>query len=179
MKVGSSACTLKCPAATDIPGYFALIRDNRWDEAAERIMQVNPFPVVTSRVCAHFCQSGCRRCVVDEGVLISGVERALGDYILDNAERFYKAPETETGRHVAIVGSGPSGLSAAYYLRKAGNKVTVFDSKDEPGGMLMYAIPAYRLPKDIVRRIIRALEGMGIEFKANTRIGQRLYRGST
>jgi len=172
MKVGSSACTLKCPAATDIPGYFALIRDNRWDEAAERIMQVNPFPVVTSRVCAHFCQSGCRRCAVDEGVLISGVERALGDYILEHAGRFYKAPEKETGRHVAIVGSGPAGLSAAFYLRKAGNKVTVFDMKDEPGGMLMYAIPAYRLPKDIVRKVIKALEGMGIEFKTNTRIGQ-------
>jgi len=172
IKVGSSSCTLKCPAQTDIPGYFALIRDGRWAEAAERIMQVNPIPVVTSRVCAHFCQEGCRRCQVDEGVLISGVERALGDYILDNPERFYKAPETETGRHVAIVGSGPSGLAAAFYLRKAGNKVTVFDVKDEAGGMLMYAIPAYRLPKDTVRRIIKAFEGMGIVFKTNTRIGE-------
>lgn len=172
MKVGNSACTLKCPAMTDIPGYFALIRDNKWDEAAERIMEVNPIPVVTSRVCAHFCQQNCRRCAVDQGVLISGVERALGDYILENADRFYKAPEKESGKHVAIVGSGPAGLSAAYYLRKAGNKVTVFDAKEEPGGMLMYAIPAYRLPKDLVRKVIEAFKNMGIEFKTNTRIGQ-------
>lgn len=172
MKVGNSACTLKCPAMTDIPGYFALIRDNKWDEAAERIMEVNPIPVVTSRVCAHFCQQNCRRCAVDQGVLVSGVERALGDYILENADRFYKAPEKESGKHVAIVGSGPAGLSAAYYLRKAGNKVTVFDAKEEPGGMLMYAIPAYRLPKDLVRKVIEAFKNMGIEFKTNTRIGQ-------
>ena len=166
-----SPCTAECPAGTDIPGYFAKLREGDWDAAAEIIMRVNPIPAVTGRVCAHLCQTACNRCQTDEGVMTSGVERALGDYILDNSSKFYAAPEKETGKSAAIIGSGPSGLAAAFYLRRAGNKVTVYDRKEEAGGMLMYAIPAYRLPKDIVRKIIKALEGMGIEFKIGVNIG--------
>jgi NADPH-dependent glutamate synthase beta subunit-like oxidoreductase len=134
-------------------------------------MKVNPMPFITGRVCAHFCQDKCNRRNTDESVGINSVERTLGDYILENSDKFYPAPSVETGKSMAIIGSGPSGLSAAYYLRKAGNKVTVYDTKEEAGGMLMYAIPAYRLPKDIVRRFIKVLEKMGIEFKLNTRVG--------
>jgi len=172
VKTHASPCTQECPAGTDIPAYFAQLRAGNWDEAARIIMKVNPMPFVTGRVCAHFCQNKCNRCKTDESVGISSVERTLGDYILDNAAKFYKVPEKETGKSVAIIGSGPSGLSAAFYLRKAGNKVTVYDSKEEAGGMLMYAIPAYRLPKDIVRRFIKVLEGMGVQFVLNTTIGK-------
>ncbi|SHH62890.1 NADPH-dependent glutamate synthase beta chain [Sporobacter termitidis DSM 10068] len=171
-KVCATPCTQKCPAGTDIPGYFEQLRAGSWDEAAEIILQVNPLPMLTGRVCAHFCQTGCNRNATDESVYIHGVERALGDYILENSDRFYAPPAAETGKSVAIVGSGPAGLSAAYYLRKAGSKVTVLDSKEEAGGMLMYAIPAYRLPKDIVRKYIRALEKMGVVFKLSTKVGE-------
>jgi len=167
-----SPCTSECPAGTNIPDYLAKIRADDWDGAAEIIMQANPIPMITGRVCAHFCQTACNRHQTDEGVLTGGVERALGDYILDNSAKFYSAPAKETGKSVAIVGSGPSGLSAAYFLRRAGNKVTVFESKEEAGGMLMYAIPAYRLPKDIVRKLTKALEGMGVEFKVGVSLGK-------
>jgi NADPH-dependent glutamate synthase beta subunit-like oxidoreductase len=110
-------------------------------------------------------------------VCISGVERALGDYILDNSDRFYLAPDSLSGKSVAVVGAGPAGLSAAYYLRRSGCDVTVIDSMGEPGGMLMYAIPAYRLPKDAVRRFTRALENMGIAFKLNVRVGRDVAPG--
>jgi NADPH-dependent glutamate synthase beta subunit-like oxidoreductase/CO/xanthine dehydrogenase FAD-binding subunit len=170
-KTHVTPCTEECPAGTDIPAYFAQIRSGNWDEAARIIMRVNPMPFVTGRICAHFCQNGCNRCQTDESVSISGVERKLGDYILENSGKFYAPPVKETGKSVAIVGAGPAGLSAAFYLRQAGNKVTVYETKSEAGGMLMYSIPAYRLPKDIVRHFIKALEAMGITFVVNTKIG--------
>jgi NADPH-dependent glutamate synthase beta subunit-like oxidoreductase len=170
-KVCATPCTQKCPGATDIPGYFEQLRAGNWDEAARIIMQVNPMPMLTGRVCAHPCQTGCNRNATDESVSVHAVERTLGDYILENSDKFFAPPATETGKSVAIVGSGPAGLSAAYYLRKAGSKVTVIDSKPEAGGMSMYAIPAYRLPKDIVRSYIKVLEKMGIVFKLNTKVG--------
>ena len=164
-RLGSPPCKSECPAGTDIPGYLEEIRNGDWDKAAEIFMNVHPIPMITGRVCAHFCQAACNRHQTDEGVLTGGIERTLGDYILDNSAKFYAPPKKETGKSVAIIGSGPSGLAAAFFLRRAGNKVTVFDRMEEAGGMLMYAIPAYRLPKDIVRRLIKALEAMGINFK--------------
>ena len=166
-----SPCSEECPAGTDIPGYLEKMRGGDWDGAAEIIMRVNPFPMITGRVCAHVCQTKCNRNQTDEAVLSGGVERALGDYIMENSKKFYPAPAVENGKNAAVVGSGPSGLSAAYFLRKAGNKVVVYDRKEEAGGMLMYAIPAYRLPKDIVRKYTKILEGMGIEFRLGVNIG--------
>ncbi|NLM52981.1 MAG: FAD-dependent oxidoreductase [Firmicutes bacterium] len=172
METETRPCTMECPAKTDIPAYMAQLRDGNWDEAAHILMQVNPMPAITGRVCAHFCQTGCNRAYEDESVSVRAVERTLGDYILENSHKFYAPPKEETGKSVAVIGSGPAGLSAAYYLRKAGHKVTVYDSKEEAGGMLMYAIPAYRLPKDIVRKFTKALENMGIKFVLNTKVGE-------
>ncbi|MDR0491229.1 MAG: FAD binding domain-containing protein [Oscillospiraceae bacterium] len=171
MRCHASPCMSECPAGTDIPGYFEKLRSGDWDAAADIIMRVNPFPAITGRVCAHFCQNACNRRQTDEGLQIGGVERALGDYILNNYARFYKPPEKETGKTVAIVGSGPAGLAAAFFLRRVGNSVTVFDSKEEAGGMLMYAIPAYRLPRDLVRKSVKALEGTGVIFKQGASAG--------
>ena len=171
-KLGQSPCEQACPGGTDIPGYFEALRRGDPDEAARIIMEVNPMPAITARVCAHFCQTRCNRCATDESVLISGVERVNGDYIFENADKFYPPPARETGKSVAVVGSGPAGLSAAYYLRRAGNRVTVYDSKPKAGGMLRYAIPAYRLPKDIVRKFVKILENMGIEFRLGVKIGE-------
>jgi NADPH-dependent glutamate synthase beta subunit-like oxidoreductase len=167
-------CSKECPAGTDIPTYFEQIRKGDWDAAAKTILKVNPLPMITGRICAHPCQSGCNRNETDESVSINCVERTLGDYILENSDKFYAPPATETGKSVAIVGSGPASLTAAYYLRKAGNKVTIYDEKEEAGGMLMYAIPAYRLPKDLVRKVIGIYKKMGIDFKLSTKVGEKV-----
>ncbi|MCL2391185.1 MAG: FAD-dependent oxidoreductase [Oscillospiraceae bacterium] len=163
-RCADTPCMSQCPAGTNIPAYLEEIRKDNWDKAAEIFLSAHPFPMITGRVCAHFCQSACNRHQTDEGVLTGGVERALGDYILENSDKFYKKPTKETNKSVAVVGSGPAGLTAAYFLRRAGNKVTVYERMDCAGGMLRYAIPAYRLPKDIVEKIISILENMGIEF---------------
>jgi len=172
MRPHASPCSKECPAHTDIPRYMEQLRAGDTESAARTIMEANPMPMITSRVCAHFCQEKCNRARYDENVSIGSVERFVGDYVLEHSEKFYAKPKTSTGRSVAVVGSGPSGLSAAYFLARAGNAVTVYDQKEEAGGMLMYAIPAYRLPKDIVRRFVAALKGMGINFELGKNVGR-------
>lgn len=172
MKVHITPCSVQCPANTDIPAYMERLRQGDVEGAAHILMEANPIPMITSRVCAHTCQEQCNRCGSDESVSIHGVERYVGDYILEHPDTFYRAPETETGHKVALVGAGPAGLSAAYYLRKAGHDVTVFDKMEEPGGMLTYAIPNYRLPKSYVKQVAAAYEKMGIRFRLGCCLGE-------
>ena len=172
MKVHTTPCSVQCPANTDIPAYMERLRQGDVEGAAHILMEANPIPMITSRVCAHTCQEQCNRCGSDESVSIHGVERYVGDYILEHPDTFYRAPETETGHKVALVGAGPAGLSAAYYLRKAGHDVTVFDKMEEPGGMLTYAIPNYRLPKSYVKQVAAAYEKMGIRFGLGCCLGE-------
>ena len=172
MKVHTTPCSVQCPANTDIPAYMERLRKGDVEGAAHILMEANPIPMITSRVCAHTCQEQCNRCGSDESVSIHGVERYVGDYILEHPDTFYRAPETETGHKVALVGAGPAGLSAAYYLRKAGHDVTVFDKMEEPGGMLTYAIPNYRLPKSYVKQVAAAYEKMGIRFRLGCCLGE-------
>lgn len=172
MKVHTTPCSVQCPANTDIPAYMERLREGDVEGAAHILMEANPIPMITSRVCAHTCQEQCNRCGSDESVSIHGVERYVGDYILEHPDTFYRAPETETGHKVALVGAGPAGLSAAYYLRKAGHDVTVFDKMEEPGGMLTYAIPNYRLPKSYVKQVAAAYEKMGIRFRLGCCLGE-------
>jgi NADPH-dependent glutamate synthase beta subunit-like oxidoreductase len=172
LRPSPAPCSAACPAGTDIPAYLAALRAGDYDAAANEILRVNPLPMITSRVCAHFCQTSCNRGGDDESVMSSGTERVVGDYVREHADVFYAVPETETERSVAIVGAGPAGLSAAYYLRKAGVKVTVFDAKEKAGGMLRYAIPAYRLPRAIVDEFTSALERMGVEFRLGMKAGE-------
>ena len=177
MKVHTTPCSVKCPANTDIPAYMDRLREGDTEGAARILMEANPIPMITSRVCAHTCQEQCNRCDFDESVSIHGVERYVGDYILEHADLFYRAPEAETGHKVALVGAGPAGLSAAYYLRKAGHDVTVFDKMEEPGGMLTYAIPNYRLPKSYVKQVAAAYEKMGIHFRMGCCLGEDVQAG--
>lgn len=172
MSTGKTPCSAECPAGTDIPAYMAQIRKGNWEEAARIIMQYNPLPMLTSRVCPHTCQNKCNQCRHGDPVSIHSVERTLGDWILEHAKMCYPAPEKETGKKVGIVGGGPAGLTAAYYLRRAGHKVTVYDKMPEAGGVLMYGIPEYRLPKHYVRDTVKAIAGMGVDFVMETTVGK-------
>ena len=147
-------------------------REGKWDEAAEIIMRYNPMPMMTSRICPHPCQDDCNQCTYGDSVNVHGVERSLGDYILEHADRYYCAPERETGKRAAIIGAGPGGLSAAYYLRKAGHSVVVYDRMEKAGGVLRYGIPHYRLPKDMVDAYVNALSAMGVNFRLGVQVGQ-------
>lgn len=174
MKAGITPCTAECPANTDIPAYMACYRAGNMEGAARILMQANPLPMMTSRVCAHTCQVKCNRCSSDEAVAIHSVERVVGDYIMEHLEHFYRAPEHETGKRIALIGAGPAGLTAAYYLRQAGHSVKVYEAQEEPGGCLMYAIPNFRLPKTYVRTVIKALEHMGVRFVCGAKLGENV-----
>lgn len=165
-------CAGGCPAATDIPGYLAAMKAGNTDAAARRLLDFNPMPAITGRVCPTFCEPECNRGAYDEPVAVRCIERALGDYILDKPAEFFAVPGKESGKSVAIIGSGPAGLAAAYYSRKAGHRVTVFEKLAQAGGMLEHAIPPYRLPKDVVSRQIAALRDMGIGFQVNATVGR-------
>ena len=182
MKVASPVgCSGGCPNNTDIGAYMEKLRAGDWAAAAEIFYRVNPMPTITSRVCAHLCENHCNRMTVmatqdaseaDDCVSIHTVERALGDYAMQHKDVYYKAPESETGVNVAVVGAGPAGLTAAYYLRKAGHSVTVYEKMEKAGGMLQYAIPNYRLPKHYVDEVAAAIEGMGVKFEFGKELGR-------
>jgi NADPH-dependent glutamate synthase beta subunit-like oxidoreductase len=164
---GERPCASHCPAHADIPGYLRQVRNKNLPEAARILLKHNPFPAITGRVCPVFCEPHCNRSEFDDAVAIHSIERSVGDYILRNPAEYFAPPSVETGKNVAIVGSGPAGLAAAFYLRKSGHRVTVYERLPEPGGMLLYSIPPYRLPKDVVSSQIQALKGMGIRFELN------------
>ena len=165
-------CMNSCPAKTNIPEYLDRLRDDDIDGAARVIMRVNPFPALTARVCAHVCHEGCNHEKHNEHVAIGNLERYVGDYILNNSDRFYTAPTLSSGKKIGIIGAGAAGLSAAYYLRKEGHSVVVYDRMELAGGMLQYAIPAYRLPKSYVQDTVEALKKMGVEFILKTELGK-------
>lgn len=170
-KVSVTPCTGKCPAHTDISAYMEKLREGDMDAAARILMEVNPMPAITSRVCAHFCMEDCNRGQYDESLNVGAVERTIGDYILDHSDRFMTAPGKENGKKIAIIGSGPAGLTTAFYLRQAGYAVTIYERQEEAGGCLTYAIPAYRLPKEVVRRFVSALEKMGVAIRCKINVG--------
>ena len=166
------ACTQGCPAHVAIPSCMARIRAGDMRGAAEIVLGCNPMPAITGRVCPHYCERSCNRCDFDEPVSIRQVERTLGDWVLDHAAELYVAPRKRSGKSVAIVGAGPAGLSAAYYLRAAGHAVTVLDAQAEAGGMLAAGIPAYRLPTEVLRRQVEAYHRMGIQFRLGRPVGE-------
>jgi NADPH-dependent glutamate synthase beta subunit-like oxidoreductase len=167
-------CASSCPAKTAIPSYLSKVRKGDFAEAAGILMEYNPLAAVTGRVCPVFCEPACNRNEFDDAVAIQCIERGVGDYALENARRYYAPPATETGKKVAIVGSGPAGLAAAYYLRTSGHHVTVYERQAEAGGMLRYSIPPYRLPKNVVAKLIQALKGMGITFEIGKDVGKAI-----
>jgi NADPH-dependent glutamate synthase beta subunit-like oxidoreductase/CO/xanthine dehydrogenase FAD-binding subunit len=170
--VAAYPCSSSCPAHTNIPSFLSRISNGNLMEAARILLDFNPIPAITGRVCPIFCEPECYRSEFDEPVATRCVERSLGDTILERMSEIFTPPKTRSGKSIAIIGSGPAGLAAAYYLRRSGHRVTVFEKLPEAGGMLLYSIPPYRLPKDVVRKQIQALKGMGIKFEVGVNVGK-------
>lgn len=165
-------CQNACPAGVDVPAYVSLISEGRYAEAIKVHRNRNPFVAVCSRVCFHPCEFKCRRSTLDEAVGIRGLKRFLSEQ-----EVVYQLPEIRESaknerRKIAIIGAGPAGLSCAYFLARLGYKPKVFEGENKPGGMLMWAIPDYRLPKEIVAREIRMIEQVGVEIETGKRLGR-------
>ncbi|HOA14719.1 MAG TPA: NADH-quinone oxidoreductase subunit NuoF [Bacillota bacterium] len=163
-------CKNSCPADVDVPRYVALIKQGRFDEAVALIRRTNPFPAICGRVCDHPCESHCRRRDTDEAIAIKSLKRFAADYEGAVPLEMDKLPST--GKKVAVVGAGPSGLTAAYYLAKAGHAVTVFEALPVAGGMMAVGIPTYRLPKGILQREIDNIKSLGVDIRLGVRIGK-------
>ncbi len=162
-------CEVSCPAHINIPGYIALTAQGRYDDAVELIRKDNPFPSACAYVCEHPCEETCRRTMVDDAVNIRGIKRFAVDHA-QGPRAVSQAPST--GKRVAVVGAGPSGLTAAYYLARMGHGVTVFEQYEKAGGMLRYGIPNYRLPKDILDAEIASIEAEGVEIRCGQKLGR-------
>lgn len=161
---GISRCELSCPAGENIRWTTYFIEKGRFDEALESIMMENPFPGVCGRVCFHPCEEKCARIPLDEGIATNALERAAFDYA---AHPSTPAKRPATGKSVAVVGSGPAGLTCAYYLALLGHRVTVFEAQPLAGGIPRMQIPEYRLPAAIVDREVRQVEALGVEIRVN------------
>ena len=164
-------CTLACPAGTDCQGYVGLIANGEYEKANELIKDKIPLPASIGRVCPHPCEDACRRGLVDEPISIMALKRFAADQDLLEEESYIPEIAEDTGKSVAIIGGGPMGLSAAYFLRQQGHDVTIFDAMPKLGGMLRYGIPEYRLPKEVLDNEIALIEAMGVEIVPNTKIG--------
>ncbi len=166
-------CVKACPAHIDIPEYLRLIAEKRYDEANAKVREKVPFPGILGRVCVHPCEEVCNRGEVNKPVSICALKR----YSADNEKGYWKKSslqEKDTEKKIAIIGAGPAGLTIAFYLRKKGHFVTIFEARNKPGGMMRYGIPTYRLPEDILDKEIEEILSIGIEFKPNVIIGKDL-----
>ncbi len=171
-KRGTSPCKAACPAHISVQGYVALTAQGKYREALKLIKEENPLPAICGRVCDHPCETDCMRGKLDEPVAIDSIKRFLADLDLSSETRFVPQIKEKRDEKVAIIGSGPAGLSCAYYLAIEGYRVTVFEKLPVLGGMLTVGIPSYRLPKNIIEAEIQVIRDMGVEFKTGVEIGK-------
>jgi NADH-quinone oxidoreductase subunit F len=172
-----SPCENSCPLHMNIPRFLSLLEDGRLADAFESVILDNPLPASTGRVCQHPCDNRCRRQTLDAPVNMREVHRFIADSVLlsddfeNIAVRFASRKMAPTGRSVAVVGAGPAGLTCAFYMALLGHEVTVFESREEAGGMLRYAIPEYRLPKRVLAREVELIARLGVKFVFGSTVG--------
>lgn len=171
-KQQTAPCKVECPAHVDVQGFVNLSAKGKFKEALQLIKQSNPFPSICGRVCHHPCELGCNRDQIDQPLAIRGIERYLGDLDLKASPRYLPKIQKRKKEKVAIIGSGPAGLSCAYYLALRGYRITIFEKAPVLGGMLSLGIPSYRLPKKIVESEIKLLREMGVSMKTRVEIGK-------
>ena len=162
-------CNAQCPAGEDIQGWLFHAESGHYEAAWRHLVRDNPFPAIMGRVCYHSCEGACNRGKIDSPVGINSVERFLGDEALKQGWRF-DAPPAGSGRHVLVVGAGPSGMSAAYQLRRLGHSVTVMEAGPLAGGMMRFGIPQYRLPRDVLDAEMQRIVDLGVNLKPNTKV---------
>ncbi len=172
MNCGVPFCQSGCPLGNIIPDFNDLVKDLNWEEALERLHSTNNFPEFTGRVCPAPCEASCVLGIIEPPVTIKLIERTIGDHGFKDGLINPEPPNVRTGKKVAVVGSGPAGLAAAQQLNRAGHSVTVFERDDEPGGLLMYGIPDFKLNKEVVRRRLRQMEDEGVIFKCSCFVGK-------
>jgi len=162
-------CNAGCPAGENIQGWLAHVQAGEHELAWRALVADNPFAAIHGRVCYHPCESVCNRANLDSAVSIHAVERSLGDLALERGWRFDR-PAVQTGRRVLVIGAGPSGLSAAYHLARRGHEVEIRDAGAEPGGMMRYGIPAYRMPRDVLSGELERIAALGVRMTSNHRV---------
>ena len=175
---GTSPCKTACPAHLAVQGYVKMAAEGRYQDALKLIKQDNPFPAVCGAVCNRRCEDACTRGTVDQPVAIDEIKKFIADLELKEENRFVPICEKDDGGmwgpdyRMAVIGSGPAGLSCAYYLRTRGYDVTVFEKDEKPGGMLLHGIPSFRLEKNVLEAEIDVLRTMGVEFRCGTEVGR-------
>jgi len=168
----AAPCESACPANVDIPGFIALVAEKRYAEALRLHRERNPFAAVCSRVCFHTCEDKCRRSTIDAPVAIRAIKRFMVDQEITLQVPEIREDPKNAKRKIAIIGAGPAGLTCAYFLARLGYRPEIFEAEQRPGGMLVQAIPAYRLPREVVAREVRMIEQMGVEIITGAALGR-------
>jgi len=146
----TAPCVIECPAHTDVQGYIYHIANGRNDEALQLIKQTNPLPIVCGRICPRPCEKKCRRNIFEGKIGIANLKRFVADIDLEKEDHYLPPKKSATGKKAAIIGAGPAGLTAAWFLAQEGHSVTIYERQENPGGMLRYGIPSYRLPREML-----------------------------